>query len=96
MVSYSVQFPTMQDAQSQLQRIATQILEIGDNLRNQVTAGTAELQGDTKNAFDAVQQQYMNAHNAIQQTVQNSGVSLGQIHEQYTGTESRGVSRWAR
>jgi WXG100 family type VII secretion target len=95
MVSFSVQFGSMEDATTQLNAIAGRLLELGERLHGQVMSGTSELQGATKDQFMIVQQQYEQAHAAIQQTMQGSSRSLGDIHTNYADNESRGAARWA-
>jgi uncharacterized protein YukE len=94
MVSFSVQFGSMEEATAQLNAIAGRLLDLGERLHGQVMSGTSELEGATKDQFVIVQGQYEQAHTAIQQTVQGSSRSLGGIHTNYVDNESRGAGRW--
>jgi len=95
MSTYSVQFGTMQEASQGLQAVYQRLTQIGEDLQQQVQAGTVEFEGNTKNDFMTAQQKYEQAHGQLSQSLSAATDVLNHIDESYNTAENRGSQLWS-
>jgi uncharacterized protein YukE len=95
MSTYSVQFGTMQEAAQGLQAVYQRLTQIGEDLQQQVQAGTIEFEGNTKNDFMMAQQKYEQAHGQLSQSLSAATDLLNNIDESYSTAENRGARLWS-
>lgn len=94
MSTYSVQFGPMQEAYDGLQAVHSRLTEMVNDLNNQVSSGTVDFQGDTREQFLQVHREYNQNHDELTNALRNANTSLAQIQTAYTGAETRGSQLW--
>ena len=89
---FDVTFGVMEDVRNGLNQVYGQLGQIGENLDNQVKAGTIQFVGDTKEAFALAHQRYDQAYQQLSQSLNEANTALTDVEESYQLGEKKASS----